>query len=100
MPWGLPAFLSLQRLVIDDGQSSALEVGQSVEHGLKLFGRMSDPVRDLVHDAHRFAATKGLRRISGEFLVGHVRVVLDHALRLDDVDPTSAFTLGHLGPPH
>ena len=69
-------------LVVNDGNPPALEVGQSVPHGLKLFRWMTRPVGDLANYSHRLPGAVGAGRISGMLFVRHVRVILHGAFRL------------------
>src|ERR1041385_7220225 len=86
-------------LVLDLRLSVPLQCIECGSHGLGLLGRVTAPVDELADDAQGLSATKGLRRIPRELLVGHVRVVLELPGWLDDVDAPAAFTAGELGAP-
>ena len=58
-------------------------------HVLDLFGGMANPILDLANNAQRIAASVGRGDVAGEFLVGEVRVVLERARWLDDVNSAS-----------
>src|SRR5918992_4866546 len=60
---------------------------------------MTDPVDKLANDAQRLATAEGLRWIPCELLVGHIRVVLELAGWLDDVDAPTALATGELSAP-
>ncbi len=87
-------------LVIDDGKSAALEVRQTFSHGLKLFGCVPYPVRDLADYFHGLPGAVGTGRISRKLFVRHIGVVLQFAFRFHDVDTTGAFAQRQLSPPH
>ena len=61
---------------------------------------MPHPVRDLADYSHGLPGAVGPGRISGKLFVRYVRVILQRALRLHNVDATSAFAFGQLGSPH
>ena len=86
-------------LVIDDGKSAALEVRQTISHGLKLFGRVPYPVRDLADYFHGLPGAVRTGRISRKPFVRHIGVVLQFAFRFHDVDTTRALAQSQLSPP-
>ena len=63
-------------------------------HRFELLGLMAHPIQELAHNAQRLTTTERTRRI--ELLVGHIRVVLEVARRLDEVDAPRAVTDGQL----
>jgi len=58
---------------------------------------MSRPAGQFADDAHRILRPVRQRRIAREPLVGHVRVVLDRAQRLDQIDASRRVADGELG---
>jgi hypothetical protein len=82
--------------VLDPSRFCPLQAGT---HGLQLLRRMADPVEELTDNAERLTASKRLRRVSRELLVGDVGVVFEVACRLDHVDSPAALTRGEFGSP-
>src|SRR4051794_17398344 len=74
------------QLVLDDVQPLLAELRQVVEHPPERLRVVPLPAVHLADDAQRRAGAVGLGGVAGEALVGHVRVVLERAQRLDDVD--------------
>src|SRR5688500_1083704 len=60
---------------------------------------MTHPVDELTNDPQRFATAEGLRWIPGELLVGQVRVVLERAGWLNDVDAPATLADSEFGAP-
>src|SRR5690349_1599621 len=60
---------------------------------------MTDPVFDLAGDPNGIDRAIGRGHVAGELLVREVRVVLEWARRLDDIDAASAFAPGEFRPP-
>src|SRR5664280_1806052 len=84
-------------LVVDDREASALEVRETVAHGLQLLGRVAIPVHQLTDDLDGPPSAVGPRGIARELLVRHVGVVLQGTQRLHDVDPAPSVSERQLG---
>ena|SRR5664280_48489 len=73
-------------LVVDDREASALEVRETVPHGLQLLGRVAHPVHELTDNLDGLPSAVGPRGIAWELLVRHVGVVLQGTQQFHDVD--------------
>ena len=73
-------------LVLDDVETLLAERCEVVQHAFQYLGGVALSALNLGDDAQRVARPVGLRGVAGESLVGHVRVVLERADGLDDVD--------------
>ena len=85
-------------LVLDLRLSGPLRCTECGPHGFEPLRRMTGPVDELTNDAQGFTATEGLGWIPRKLLVGQVRVVLEVAAGLDDVDARAAVAAGSSAP--
>lgn len=75
------------------------QLRQDCAHAVELVDGMPDPVGDLTDHLHGLAGAIGQCRISRVLRVGHVGVIFQNALRLDDVDASAPGAECHLRRP-
>src|SRR5450432_1656542 len=87
----MPKMVRFDECSVDDRAGAQTHGGgDALTHRIQGGGRMPDPVQQLADNSNRLKAAERLRRIAWELLVGHVRIVLKTARRLNDVDARSA----------
>ena len=96
----MPFIVGRVRSLVEDLVATfANQSRKAVAHRLLLVGGVPGPSVQLADDPHRHTGAVGPRRVTRELLVGQVRVVLQLAVDLDDVDAARAVATSELGAP-